>query len=61
MTDDLEEPKNDIPAQDNGTPATDYPDEDGISTGPLSPQEEAELAREDDPTTSPEPPTEGDD
>ena len=48
MTDDLE-PKNDIPPEDDGTPAADFPDEDNTEVP------------EDDPATSPEPATEGDD
>ena len=48
MTDDLEEPKNDIPPKDDGAPATEYPDEDNTEVP------------EDDASTSPEPVTEGD-
>ena len=48
MTDDLEEPKNDVPPEDDGVPATDFPDEDNTEVP------------EDDASTSPEPVTEGD-
>ena len=43
MTDDIEEPKNDVPPEDPGTPATDFPDEDNTEL----PEDDPSLPQED--------------